>query len=84
MEHFRFLAHFGFFLKGGRGVEGDIDRCRSSINTVGLVDMRYLDIYFTCGGGCVAGRLCMMKLKLTPSSSTEAGIGLSLAIYQFY
>ena len=31
--------------------------------------------------GRVAGRLCKMKLKLTPSSSTEAGIELSLALY---
>ena len=26
------------------------------------------------------GWLCKMKIRLTPSSSTEAGIGLSLAI----
>ena len=40
----------------GRGGNYDINRCRSSINTFGLVDMRYLDIYFTCPGGRVVGR----------------------------
>ena len=38
-----------------------------------------------CGGyviGCGGYVLYKMKIKLTPSSSTDAGIGLSLAIFK--
>ena len=38
-------------------------------------------IYFSGAGG---GRVCKMKLRLTPSSSAEAGVGLSLAKVFYY
>ena len=43
-------------------------------------EVMFLLYFFTCPGGGGGGRLCKMKFRLTPSSSTEAGFGLSLAI----